>query len=334
MKKISAALLAIVLSASITEAQDVRFTQPYSNPLRLNPALMGPNYDMSFNLGYRSQWATVAGGLNTGQFTYMLPVLLQDNGHKLDVGLSVMSDEQGAYSTFDGALAVGYNLKLSSTGHFLSASILGGFVQNTLSTDDLTFDYQYQQGSFDENNPNGENNLSNQSSYVDAGMGLLWYYNPIEDSVKTLNAFAGISAFHINNPVNTFLDDNATVPMRITTIAGVKIYTNGKVDFSPQVRYDDQIGPGEFSTGLYTGYTVSETFRGVLGIWYRNSNAFAFSLGLNWKSLTLGYSYDLPGAELSSGISGASVNEISLGYKLPWASKKGVVHAPNLFDPF
>jgi len=329
-------ILSIVGLISLTQvmAQDVRFTQLYSSPLRLNPALMGANYDMSFNVGYRSQWTTVNGGFNTGQFTYMLPVLLQDNGHKLDVGVNVISDEQGAFSTFDGSLAIGYSLKLTSTGHFLSASIIGGYVQNTLGTDNLIFDEQYQQGSFNDNNPNGETLLSQQASYADVGAGILWYYNPLEDSVKTLNAFAGVSAFHINNPNNSYLDGNSKLPMRITTIAGIKIYTNGKVDFTPQIRYDDQIGPGEFSTGLYTGYTISETFRTVLGLWYRNSNAFAITLGLNWKNLTLGYSYDMPGAELSSGISNASVNEVTLGYKLPWASKKGVIYSPSSFDPF
>ena len=323
-----------ILSLTQVMAQDVRFTQPYSNPLRLNPALMGANYDMSFNLGYRSQWSTVSGGYNTGQFTYMLPVLLQDNGHKLDIGVNILSDEQGAFSTFDGALAIGYSLKLSSTGHFLSASILGGYVQNTLNTDKLIFDSQYQNGSFDGSNPNGETLLSEQASYVDAGMGVMWYFNPMEDSVKTINAFAGISAFHINNPNNSYLDGNSTLPMRITTLAGIKIYTNGKLDFTPQVRYDDQVGPGEFSTGLYTGYSVSETFRTVLGLWYRNSNAIAVTLGINWKNLTLGYSYDMPGAELSSGISNATVNELSLGYRLPWASKKGIAYSKSPFDPF
>ncbi len=331
--KVIAGLVGIMCLSQVF-AQDVRFTQQYSNPLRLNPALMGTNYDMSFNLGYRSQWSTVAEGYNTGQFTYMVPVLMQDNGHKLDVGLNVMSDEQGAFSTFDGGLAIGYTLKLSSTGHFLSTSIMGGFVQSSLSTDGLTFDEQYQQGSFDENNPNGEALLAQNTSYVDAGFGLLWFFNPMEDSVKTLNAFAGVSAYHVNNPVVSYLDGDATLPMRLTTIAGVKIYTNGKLDFTPQIRYDDQVGPGEFSTGLYTGYNVSDDFRAVLALWYRNSNAFAFALGLNWKNLTLGYSYDLPGAELSSGVSNATVNELSLGYKLPWGSKKGKVFSPNPFDPF
>ena len=334
MKTRIIASIAGLLSLSQVMAQDVRFTQQYANPLRLNPALMGANYEMAFNLSYRSQWASVADGFNTGQFTYMLPVLMQDNGHKLDVGLNVMSDERGAFSTFDGGLAVGYTLKLTSTGHFLSTSIMGGYVQNTLSTNDLTFDEQYQQGTFDENNPIGENLLGDQNSYIDASFGLLWYYNPTEDSVRTLNAFAGVSGYHVNEPNISYLDGQATLPMRITTIAGVKIYTSGKLDFTPQIRYDDQIGPGEFSTGLYTGYTVSESFRGVLAIWYRNSNAFAFSLGLNWKNLTLGYSYDLPGADLSSGITNATVNELSLGYKLAWGSKKGISFSPSPFDPF
>ena len=328
-------LLAGFLSITALQAQDVRYTQMYSNPLRLNPALMGPNYHYNFNLGYRSQWSSVGDGFNTGQFTFMMPILMQDNGHKLDIGLSVLSDEQGAFSTLDAALSIGYTLKLSSTGHFLSAAISGGYVQSSLDANNLTFDEQYQQGSFSENNPSGENLLVDQVSYVDAGMGLLWYYNPARDSAAgSINAFAGVSAFHINEPANSFTDGTSAIPRRITTIAGIKIFTNGKVDFTPQIRYDEQEGASEFATGFYTGYSVSEDFRGVLGLWYRDQNAFAFVLGINWKYFTLGYSYDLPGSELSTSISEASVNEITLGFKLSRGSKKGIEYNPSPFDPF
>jgi len=319
-------LAAAFIGLSTLHAQDVRFTQMHTNPLRLNPALMGANYDMSFNLGYRSQWTTVAGGYNTGQFTWMMPVLLQEKGHKLDVGVNVISDEYGAFTSFDGALSVSYSLKLSDNGHFLSAAIIGGFVQNTLDANNLTFDEQYQQGSFDEANMHSETLLKDQVGYMDAGMGVMWFYQPDEDSVKSINAFAGVSAYHINEPVASFNEGEDGLPRRITTLAGIKIYTNAKLDFSPQIRYDDQGGSQEFATGLYTGYAINSDFRASLGLWYRNTNAFAFILGFGWKDLKVGYSYDLPGADLSSGITNGSVNEISLTYKLPWGEKKGIKH--------
>jgi type IX secretion system PorP/SprF family membrane protein len=250
---------------------------------------------------------------------------MQKNGHKLDVGLSVLSDEAGAFTTLDAGLSVGYALKLSSSGHFLSAAIMGGYVQNSLDANNLTFDEQYQGGVFNGSNSNGEDLLTDQTSFADASMGVMWYYNPVRDSIKDLiNAFAGVSAYHINNPVSSFTEGNGVLPMRVTTLAGIKIFTNGKLDFSPQIRYDIQEGSREFATGLYTGYTITPDIRASLGLWYRDNNAFAFILNFGWKGFNLGYSYDLPGSEISSGISNASVNEITLGYGLDRASKKGI----------
>jgi type IX secretion system PorP/SprF family membrane protein len=320
-------LLAGMLCFLGSQAQDIRFTQMYADPLKLNPALVGPNYHYNVNLAYRSQWSSVGSGYNTGQLTFMMPILLQDNGHKLDFGVTFLSDEQGAFNTVDAGLALGYTLRLSSSGHHLTAAIMGDYVQNSLDATNLTFDEQYQQGSFDGSNPTGENLLADQVSYIDAGLGLMWFYSPDRDSAAgSINAFAGVSGYHINEPSNSFSEGTSTLPRRITTLAGIKIFTTGKLDFSPQVRYDEQEGASEFATGLYTGYDVSEEFRGVLGVWYRDQNAFAFILEIYWKYFKLGYSYDLPGSEISSGVNNASVNEITLGFKLNRAEKKGIKH--------
>ena len=209
---------------------------------------------------------------------------------------------------------------------------MGGYVQNSLDANNLTFDEQYQQGGFDGTNSNGEDLLTDQNTFADASMGVMWYYNPDRDSIKDLiNAFAGVSAYHINNPVSSFTEGDGVLPMRLTTLAGIKIFTNGKLDFSPQIRYDMQEGSREFATGLYTGYSITPDIRAALGLWYRDNNAFAFILNFGWKGFNLGYSYDLPGSEISSGISNASVNEISLGYGLDWATKKGVSRQPMDF---
>ncbi|MEQ9063718.1 MAG: PorP/SprF family type IX secretion system membrane protein [Vicingaceae bacterium] len=341
MKKLITAFTALALIGSVAWAQDIRFTQLNSNPLRVNPALMAPNYDLQFNLGYRTQWSTVGNGYNTAHFTYAMPVLMQDNGSKLDVGVTVLSDEAGAFSTFDGQLAVNYALKLSPSGHFLSAAIMAGYNQNQLSTDGLTFGDQYSAVN------GGATLLSSEASiwadpakYVDVSAGLLWYFNPGKDSMpEAVSAFAGASVFHINEPNAAPLSEGGAgriskIPRRWTTIAGLKIYTQGKLDFAPQIRYDLQAGLREFSLGLYTGYTINEEMRAVLGIWYRDNQSFAFILGFNWKYFNLGYSYDLPSSNISAGLGNPSVHEITLGCKLDWASKKGVAFVKNPIDPY
>ena len=57
MKKIQLAVLMTVFSATIALAQDRHFSQFYSSPLTLNPALTGA-FDGKYRVGtnYRDQW--------------------------------------------------------------------------------------------------------------------------------------------------------------------------------------------------------------------------------------------------------------------------------------
>ncbi len=73
------------------------FSQPFSAPLRTNPSLMSANKDIHIGIGYRAKWSGFEQGYQTPRFTFMMPVMV-DDGSKLDVGLSVLNDQAGAFS--------------------------------------------------------------------------------------------------------------------------------------------------------------------------------------------------------------------------------------------
>src|SRR5258706_15012765 len=60
MRKLTLLLVAVLCSA-LTFAQDIHYSQFYSSPLTLNPALTGIN-DCNYRVGamYRSQWSSVS----------------------------------------------------------------------------------------------------------------------------------------------------------------------------------------------------------------------------------------------------------------------------------
>ena len=109
MKKIyalgSIIIIANLLNTSTVIAQDARFAQSYSNPLRLNPAIMGASKDVKLSLNYRSQFANVDGGYKTVSFTGMYPLMEKNSKNKFDIGVNVMNDKAGAYKTVNFALA-------------------------------------------------------------------------------------------------------------------------------------------------------------------------------------------------------------------------------------
>ncbi len=320
MKKINLVILGLIISWAAF-SQDVRYSQPFSVPLKLNPALMGSDDNINVKLNYRSQWAVIDDGYSTAAFTFMGPVYKQGNGSKLDVGLYVMDDMAGAFNHIEGMLAVNYNLRLSESGHFLSASVYGAYNQKFLDVDGLTFDDQYEVGSFVATNPTGETVMNESIYYIDAGFGLMWFYQPREES--NINAFAGISAFHVNEPNESYTEETGTLYAKYATQAGIKIMPEGsKLNFTLNILGSTQNEINELATGLYTDYNINETFKARIGAWYRAQNTFAFVVGFEFKHIYLGYSYDLPNSVLSNMINGANTHEISLSYYFNTSSKK------------
>lgn len=316
--------LGFLLTAQPLLAQGPLFSQPYATPIRTNPALMGTNEDIHFGLGYRSKWGGFQDGYQTPRFTFMMPAMVEETS-KLDLGLSILQDQAGAFTDLSSELAVSYDLQLSSSGHRFSAALKGGFNQSDLAREDLTFDEQYQNGSFNNSNSANEANLQESTSYIDVGFGLLRYYNPEqgedEGSSKT-HAFAGFSGSHMNEPDASYIDSegdqSGSIPRLYQTIGGVKFLTDGAFSFTPNIRMTEQSGTREFASGIYTGYDMDESTKLSLGVWYKEDNSVAVSVGGRYSGFTLGYSYDLATSSIRNQVTELSLNthEISLSYDL------------------
>ncbi len=299
-------------------AQDVRYTQSYANPLRINPAIMGANTDMKFILNYRSQWASIDKGYTTSSFTGMLPIFLNDGKSKFDIGISAMSDKAGAFSTLDLGLAIDYSKEIAPNNN-LCLSLIGGYVQRSLNASNLTYDNQYVLGSYSANNASKELTVNETTSLPDLGFGFMWFLNPDREKAK-LNAYLGLSGFHLNQPNQSFLGSNSKLPMRFNYQGGIKIFGDNKIDISPNVRVSMQNGNVETAAGLYVDYNFSDDAKLVIGGWYRTRDAIAFLIGFEHKSFTLGYSYDMV-TTLNKVATGINAHEITLSYKFSRLSK-------------
>ena len=283
---------------------------------------MGPNTNIKGILSYRGQWNTIDKGYTTYRFTFLYPLILSDDQGKLDIGLSAVQDQAGAFTTLDIALAMSYSLAIAED-HNLSAALTGGFVQKLLDVGNLTFDEQYVLGSYDADNPTNEVIPNEQIMYPDYGVGLLYFYNPEE---AKMNLYAGMSIFHHNKPNESFKAEEDDLAMRFAYHAGVKIMTDGKFQFTPNIHVAKQGGAEEIAMGLYTDFVFNEKMRLILGTWYRyrNQNALAAMLGFEHKSFGLAYSYDLAPFGMNKVITGAMTHEITLNFKIDRAEKKGM----------
>jgi type IX secretion system PorP/SprF family membrane protein len=312
MKKISL-IFTVLLISTLAISQDISHSQPYTVPLKTNPAIMGMDNSIKFNLNYRSQWANIDDGYLTAAFTATSPLYDQGNGNMLNLGLYAMNDQAGAFNHIEAMLAVNYNLRISGSGHFLSTSIYGGFNQKYLETEDLTFDDQYEVGVYSASNQTGETVMHESVTYIDAGFGLMWFYKPEEPS--NINAFAGFSAFHVNQPNESLTEEDGSLFAKYSSQAGVKVMPEGSnISFIPNVIGTSQNGIMELASGLYLDYNINDEFKARIGTWYKANNTLAFLVGFEYMHIYLGYSYDLPNSGLSNMVNGANTHEISLSY--------------------
>lgn len=284
-------------------AQDPTFTQFYSNPVYLNPALAGSSGCPRIALNYRNQWPQLTGNFITYAAAYDTYAKNLSGG----VGIMAMHDQQGQGTIQTSMIAGTYSYYLKVNRKF--RIMFGGqaaYFQKYLDWSKLTFGdmidprrgFIYQTGDV----PRGDGS----HGFFDVSAGMVGF---------TKNFYFGVAAHHLNRPDESMILGDSRLPIRITGHMGanIKLGQRGRYSSSttlmPNVIYQYQNGFQQFNIGAYLKY---EAF--TIGAWYRNRDAFIVSLGITTEKFRIGYSYDLTISQLG-GVTGGS-HEISMGINL------------------
>lgn len=320
-------IISALFLIQISAAQDVQFTQLLNHPLQLNPALISSSNDFRVTLGHRAQWQAIDKGYQSEALTIIHPIFLKkdswksDRGNaRLDIGLGLVNDRVGAFNTSSAVLAVSSGLKISAD-QFASVAVYGGYIYKMLDVNNLTFDQQYIYGSFNPGNGTGEILINEAAGVPDVGFGLAWYYVPMNDEAK-INAYAGVSGFHLHEFNNTLLDMAGKIHSRFSMQAGIKFINNDLADFSIHSGYFSQGGRNQFYTGALAGIFTGETDKIVFGTWFRQKESIALQLGYHHRSLIFDISYDFPYTDVVRSINNLTTWEVALGYKFNRAKKR------------
>lgn len=323
------ALLLVVVFAS---AQDTRFSQPLNNQLQLNPAMMGLTSDFRIAITYRNQWASIDKGYTTYAGSLLYPLFLKTGGSakdttrkaegksRIDFGININDDKAGGFNRLNATLSVGYGLQLSPE-HSLHAAINIGYLHYSFNVLKQSFDEQFINGAYDANAANNES-LNLSKGAVDVGLGLMYHY--VQDKGKW-QAFAGLGAFHVNQPNLSVIDGGrGTLPTRFNMQAGVKMI-GAKLDFTPVLLYNVQGRYRQFTGGMLLAYKFGSKGKLVVGAWYKEKQAVAVQAGYEHKVFFFTYSYDFGISKLDRTTKGLMGHEITLAFKLvDVAGKKGI----------
>lgn len=319
--KISGAIILVIMLVLNLAAQDSRFSQPTNSPLTLNPAMMALNTDFRAIVNYRNQWGGIDKGYQTYAGSVMYPIFLKakkdtNRIQRLDIGVNVLYEQAGAYKRVNANLTLAYGLHLNAA-NLVSAALNVGVVNHAVNWNDQTFDEQYIWGSFDSDNPTGENPVSGRTN-VDVGFGLLWHFAPENGK---LQAFAGASGYHLNQPNLSFTGGSSKLPSRYNFQAGLKIQSK-KVDFTPMAMYNIQGRFKALTAGFLLAYKFDKEKAGkiVAGSWFKEKEAIAVQLGYEHSFFGIHYSYDFGNSALTRNTKGLMTHEVALILK--WENKK------------
>ena len=293
------------------QAQDPLYSQYFSAPLQLNPALTGLVEAPVITLNYRNQWPNIPNGYATYAASVSHYVADINSGFGGLIEADVAG--QGVYANYRLGAFYAYDIRFSER-FYIRTGLEANVVNGRLDWNQLVFLDQLSVG-----NPpaatSNEPQAAQTSTYFDAGMGLL---------VNTPYFYAGVALKHVNSPEVAFTTNNAdgstALPMTLVLHAGSELSLKARQARSrepsfiaPTVLYMRQGGFQQLQLGAYARHKII-----LGGIWFRhtfsNADAVIWMLGIQKGIFKLTYSYDWTVSALNTATGGA--HEIALTFNL------------------
>ncbi len=326
MKKLLLGVSVAVMLAGSVKAQDIHFTQYFTSPLTLNPAMTGlVAEDLRFAANFRTQWSSVSSNpYMTGTISYDMAVLKGKlpEGDALGIGLLVEYDKSGSggLTNTDGGLSLAYHKAFGrNKDQHLSIGAQGILVQKSIDVNKLTFEDEYDLGTGTFNPAASTEHFHNTAiSYPDFNAGIMYSGKVAEHGT----AYIGYSYYHLTEPTESFLGDNATIHNRQTGYLGGSFDMNPNTVLYASALYQAQASATEVLLGAAVGFILNpghdqEYVKNTifyLGGWYRYGDAVAPYVAIEWSKMRLGVSYDVNVSGFTPATGGAGAYEISLTY--------------------
>jgi len=322
----------VALSGKLS-AQDPHFSQYYSNPLYLNPAMTGLDSDVYFGLNYRSQWKSLDVPFEIAQFSMVYPLMERGSQfkHRGGVGMTVyheMAGEGNNFKTTSYTVSGAYNLFLKAdASQMISVGLQGGFISKQVDFNNLTWGSQYDPFiGFDSNIAPSLDLGNERTTFPVIHAGIIWYFDQGKKRMRSgFSGFLGLAASNLNKPDESLLDEpgsESPLPTLYKAHGGLNFRMSHQLTISPNILYMAQHNRQQINAGVYVTYQLAGSaarmnkLKMQLGTWYRFDDAFIVSLGLMTKNMGFGFSYDFNNSSLRRFTGGNGAVEASISYRI------------------
>lgn len=283
-----------------TTAQDLHFSQFMNSPLLTNPANTGfmPDGDYRIGINYRNQWASITSFPYKTMSAFGDVQVLQnsENNGWLGVGGMILRDVAGTSVLTSTKVygSVAYH-QMINAGSLVSLGFNVGWANKNINTANLSFPSQWNGQFFDAHQTTVAPKLDyNNINYLDMQVGMNYAYFPNDRAY--LNA--GFSAMHINQPKESFFNDQPgidnRIPVRYNGFLNGSFKVNDMVILNPNAYVSIQAKSYEIVGGLNAQYNLSGDGEKTLtaGLYYRYKDAVIPMIGLGLKDINFTFTYD------------------------------------------
>lgn len=310
------------LFSSEVLSQDVHFTQIQATPLLMNPAGTGvSDYDFRVVNNYRNQWRSIEAPFNT--YSISADRKLFVGKRAVGLGACYVHDLSSANHFVADKTYLSASYAVFFHNHQFVAGIQPGIVFRSFDQDDLTFGSQFNtvDGSFDPSMPSFEQLQADKLHFFDLNAGLMW-----RALMSKYKLSAGFAVFHINRPVESFLENNEDerLSLRYNLHANILIPLTGRLDLIPMTLYSTTSGAHEFIGGSMLDYSFDDVSRSVRNLYasallrvnpFNNFDAVMLGCGMRILKFDLFVSYDINVSTLRKATNFYGAFEISLIYQ-------------------
>jgi type IX secretion system PorP/SprF family membrane protein len=283
-------------------AQDIQFTQFYTNVLYSNPAFAGSSQQTRIIAHQRLQWPALEASYSSSLVSVDTYLPKYNSG----LGLYAIYDFQGAKIIKSSEIQAMYSFEFFSKNNKLGFRLAtqAGLVNRSLDYTHLIFpDQVSQDGYLGGISASDETNTS--KLFGDFSLGGMAYSKKM---------YLGYSAHHVNQPNQTFLDESSALPTKQTWIYGCKfVLEEASAEYpyeqsiTPSLHYKSQGKSDQTDLGVYylqNGYMAGFWYRGIpfLKRYPNNFNNESISVLFGYKFLkilNISYSYDFVISKLS-----------------------------------
>ncbi|WP_420388569.1 type IX secretion system membrane protein PorP/SprF [Roseivirga sp.] len=304
------------------KAQDPQFSQFYASPLYLNPALTGSTDRGRVGVNYRNQWPSLSHSFTTISAYLDYFSKAAESGF----GFIVTEHKEGFLNFRSNEIGGLYSYKMQvSSDVVLRTGVQLSYFQKDLNFEDLVFGNQIDIVNGQVIGPSGEIfERGAKVNFLSASAGALLYTNL---------AWIGFSTHHINEPNQSFIDQESKLARKYSWHAGYKImFARGRrlrtVAYQFQERsatiainYKKQGGFNQLDAGVQLYFQPL-----VIGGWYRGipvqsvnkvfkNESIIGLVGLELNSnLSFAYSYDFTVSRLAGATGGAHEFSLTLNF--------------------